>query len=497
MEPTYEPGKVEARWYPVWEETGAFRPEVNPDGAPFSIVIPPPNVTGILHMGHALNMSLQDVIARRRRMQGDAVLWLPGTDHAGIATQNVVERELAAEGLTRHDLGRERFVERVWAWKAASGDRISGQIRRMGFSTDWSRERFTLDDGLRAAVREVFVSLYEDGVVYRGRRIINWCPRCRTALSDIEVEHEEVVGDLVSIRYPLVDASGAPTGEGIVVVTTRPETMLGDTGVAVHPDDDRYAHLVGRTVRLPLVGRDHPDRRRRCGRPGVRYRSGQGDPGPRPVDFEIGRRHGLEPVVVIDVAGVITEEGGDFAGLDRLEAREAVRTALEAQGLLVGVEQHHHAVGHCSRCRTVVEPMLSLQWFVKVDALVGPAVEAVDAGDTRFVPDRWRNVYLQWMDNLRDWCISRQLWWGHRIPAWYCDACGKTIVGRSRRDLVPGLRRPGPGRRRRARHLVLLGAVAVLHPWMAGTRPPTSTASTRPAPSSPGSTSSSSGCLGC
>ncbi|CAN5413618.1 MAG: valine--tRNA ligase [Acidimicrobiia bacterium] len=426
MEPTYQPKQVEARWYPVWEQAGAFRPEINPEGEPFSIVIPPPNVTGVLHMGHALNMSLQDVIIRRKRMQGHAVLWLPGTDHAGIATQNVVERELAAEGLTRHDLGREAFVERVWAWKAASGNRITDQIRRMGFSTDWTRERFTLDQGLSAAVREVFVSLYEEGIIYRGRRIINWCPRCRTALSDIEVEHEDTLGELVSIRYPLVD----DPDRAIVVATTRAETMLGDTGVAVHPDDDRYRHLVGRSVRLPLLDRVIPIVADQGVDPGFGTGAVKVTPAHDRLDFEIGGRHGLEPVVVIDDIGMITPAGGGFAGMDRMEARTAVISALSEQGFLLGVEDHHHAVGRCSRCHTVVEPVLSLQWFVAVTPLVGPAVDVVSDGASRFIPERWQNVYIPWMENLRDWCISRQLWWGHRIPAWYCDACDETIVAR-------------------------------------------------------------------
>jgi valyl-tRNA synthetase len=443
MQPTYEPARVEARWYPVWEDAGVFRPEVNPDGEPFSIVIPPPNVTGILHMGHALNMSLQDVIIRRKRMQGFAVLWLPGTDHAGIATQNVVERELAAEGLTRHDLGRERFVDRVWAWKAASGHRITGQIRRLGFSTDWTRERFTLDEGLSTAVREVFVSLYEAGVIYRGRRIINWCPRCRTALSDIEVQHEDTDGELVSIRYPLADGDGSDVAreaavEGIVVATTRAETMLGDTGVAVHPDDDRYRDLVGRTVALPLVGRLIPI----VADPAVDPSFGTGavkvTPAHDQLDFEIAARHGLGPVAVIDDSGVITAAGGRFSGMDRMEARQAVKRALDDEGLLVAIEPHRHAVGHCSRCGTVVEPLLSLQWFVEVAPLVGPAIDVVTSGEARFIPDRWRNVYVPWMENLRDWCISRQLWWGHRIPAWYCDACDETIVSRTDVTTCPG-----------------------------------------------------------
>jgi valyl-tRNA synthetase len=430
MKPTYEPATIESRWYPVWEQAGAFRPEVNPDGEPFCIVIPPPNVTGVLHMGHALDLTLQDAVIRRKRMQGYAALWVPGTDHAGIATQNVVERELAAEGLTRHDLGREAFVEQVWAWKRRSGGRITEQIRTLGFSTDWSRERFTLDDGLSRAVREVFVTLYEEGLVYRGNRIINWCPRCHTAISDIEVEYEDESGELVYIEYPFVDGPGADGARGIIVATTRPETMLGDTGVAVHPDDPRYQDAVGRSVRLPLVGREIPV----VADDAVEREFGTGavkvTPAHDPLDFEIGGRHGMEPIQVIDTDARITAAGGRFAGTDRYEAREMIRFALKEEGYLVKVEDHHHSVGHCSRCGTVVEPLLSLQWFVAVQPLVGPAIEAVKTGETRFIPQRWEKNYFHWMENLRDWCISRQLWWGHRIPAWYCDDCDDTIVSR-------------------------------------------------------------------
>ncbi len=429
MKPTYEPSEIEARWYDVWERSGAFRPEVNPEGEPFSIVIPPPNVTGVLHMGHALNMSIQDAIIRRKRMQGYAALWLPGSDHAGIATQNVVERELAAEGMTRHDIGREAFVDQVWQWKERSGGQITGQIRRMGFSTDWSRERFTLDNGLSRAVREVFVTLYEEGLIYRGYRIINWCPRCHTALSEIEVDHEDVAGELVHIRYPFTEGEG-----GIVVATTRVETMLGDTGVAVHPDDPRYVDLVGRTVRLPLLDRVIPI----VADPAVDPEFGTGavkvTPAHDPTDFDIAERTGLESIVVIDTEGNITKEGGRFFGMDRLEARESVRHALREEGYVVAIEDHHHSVGHCSRCGTMVEPLLSNQWFVKVGPLVRPAIDAVRSGDSRFVPERWEKSYFHWMENLRDWCISRQLWWGHRIPAWYCDECDDMVV--SREDIV-------------------------------------------------------------
>ncbi|RPI26135.1 MAG: valine--tRNA ligase, partial [Actinobacteria bacterium] len=423
MKPTYEPEDIEARWYPVWEDAGAFRPEVNPDGDPVSIVIPPPNVTGVLHMGHALDQSLQDVIIRRKRMQGCATLWLPGTDHAGIATQNVVERELATEGLTRNDLGRERFVEQVWEWRRRSGSGITRQMRRMGFSTDWSRERFTLDEGLSRAVRTVFVTLYEEGLIYRGKRIINWCPRCRTAISDIEVEHEEEIGELTYIRYPFADGNG-----DIVVATSRPETMLGDTGVAVHPDDPRYRDAIGRTVILPLMNREIPV----VADDAVSMEFGTGavkvTPAHDPLDFEIAERHGLQPIIVIDDSARITRAGGEYFGQDRFEAREAVRHDLRERGLIVRFEEYRRSVGHCSRCGTVVEPLLSEQWFVAVGPLAEPAIESVKAGRTVFWPRRWENNYFRWMEGLRDWCISRQLWWGHQIPAWYCDDCGEMVV---------------------------------------------------------------------
>jgi valyl-tRNA synthetase len=428
MKPTYEPAEIESRWYTVWEDAGTFRPEVNPDGEPFCIVIPPPNVTGVLHMGHALDLSIQDLVIRRKRMQGYAALWVPGTDHAGIATQNVVERELSVEGLTRHDVGRDAFVQQVWAWKERSGGRIAEQIRTLGFSTDWSRERFTLDEGLSRAVREVFVTLYDEGLIYRGNRIINWCPRCHTAISEIEVEYEDEAGELVYIEYPYVDGPGPDGARGITVATTRAETMLGDTAVAVHPDDPRYQDAIGRAVRLPLVEREIPV----VADDAVELEFGTGavkvTPAHDPLDFEIGQRHALDAIQVIDTEAKITKAGGRFFDLDRYEAREAIRHALKKEGYLVEVEDHHHSVGHCSRCGTVVEPMLSDQWFVKVQPLVGPAIGAVRDGDTTFIPKRWEKNYFHWMENLRDWCISRQLWWGHRIPAWYCDDCDDLIV---------------------------------------------------------------------
>ena len=423
MNDVYEPAEIETRWYSRWETAGVFRPEYRPDGDPFCVVIPPPNVTGSLHMGHALNHAIHDVIARRRRMQGWSVLWLPGSDHAGIATQNVVEKSLAEKGLNRFDLGREAFIDQVWEWKDVYGSRITRQIRRMGNSCDWTRERFTLDEGLSRAVVEVFVRLYADGLIYRGERIINWCPRCQTALAEIEVEYRDTAGELVQILYPFTDGDG-----GVTVTTTRAETMLGDTGVAVHPGDSRYRGIVGRTVRLPLLGRLIPV----VADEGVDPEFGTGavkvTPAHDPLDFEISERHSLEKLLVLDDKAVITRAGGPFSGMDRLEAREAVIDALENEGLLVGREPYRHSVGLCYRCETVVEPLLSTQWFVRVDELARPAIGAVRVGDNRFIPAHWEKSYFHWMENLRDWCISRQIWWGHRIPAWYCSSDHATVA---------------------------------------------------------------------
>ena len=429
MKETYDPGSVEADWYDRWDEAGVFRPEHNPDGEPFCLVIPPPNVTGSLHMGHALNHVIYDAIVRRKRMQGAAALWLPGTDHAGIATQNVVERDLAGRGTDRHEIGREAFIEAVWRWKEQYGDRISLQMRKLGDSVDWTRERFTLDEGLSEAVREVFVRLYEDGLIYRGNRIINWCPRCETAIAEIEVEYEDDVGELVHITYPFADGDG-----GVTVATTRAETMLGDTAVAVHPDDERYQDLVGRSVILPLVERVIPIVADEAVDPVFGTGAVKVTPAHDPNDFEIGERHGLPAVKIFDERATVTREGGDFFGMDRFEAREAVKHALRKRGYLARIDEHHHSVGHCYRCGTVVEPFLSLQWFVRVADLTAPAIEAVRDGRTRFVPQRWEKNYFHWMENLRDWCISRQIWWGHRIPAWYCSDCGETIVSREDPD---------------------------------------------------------------
>ena len=419
--------EIESRWYDFWETGGYFRADAKSDQPPFVIVMPPPNVTGSLHIGHMLNNTVHDVIVRRKRMQGHNTLWLPGTDHAGIATQNVVERQLREEGLDRHDLGREKFVERVWEWKQQYGDLITKQIRRIGASCDWSRERFTLDEGLSLAVREVFVRLYDEGLIYRGKRLINWCPRCRTALSDLEVQHESLSGKLYHIRYPIVGAEG----EFVEVATTRPETMLGDTGIAVHPDDDRYTHLAGKSARLPLVGRDLPFIRDEI----VEREFGTGvvkvTPAHDPADFEMGKRHGLEQISVIDEDGRITKQGGAYDGLDRFEARDRILADLESEQLLIKVEPHSHNVGHCSRCKTIVEPLLSTQWFVQIKPLADEAIRAVEEGEVRFVPANWSKTYFEWMYNIRDWCISRQLWWGHRIPAWYCGDCEETIVSRT------------------------------------------------------------------
>jgi valyl-tRNA synthetase len=415
LPPQYVPGDVEGRLYESWEKHGLFGADpgdVSPEKPPFCTVIPPPNVTGSLHVGHALNHTLIDALVRRRRMQGYTTLWVPGMDHAGIATQNVVERELAKEGLSRHDLGREAFVARVWQWKAESGGKILGQMRRLGDSVDWSRERFTMDEGLSRAVQTIFKRLFDDGLIYRAERIINWCPRCLTALSDIEVDHSDEDGELVFIRY----------GDGkdsVVVATTRAETMLGDTAVAVHPDDPRYAHLIGREIELPLSGRRIPV----VADPHVDPEFGTGavkvTPAHDPDDFEIGRRHGLPSITIMDEYGRITAKG-PFQGLDRFEARPAVVAALRADGRIVDeIRPYMHAVGHCMRCGTVVEPRLSLQWFVKVGPLAKAAGDAVRDGRVRIHPAEMTSRYFDWVDDMHDWCISRQLWWGHRIPVWY------------------------------------------------------------------------------
>ncbi|MGD9497026.1 MAG: valine--tRNA ligase [Armatimonadota bacterium] len=425
MPTAYDPSLVEGRWYQYWLDEGIMAARVNPEREPFCIVIPPPNVTGSLHMGHALDNAIQDLLIRWRRMQGYEALWLPGTDHAGIATQNVVERMLADEGKTRHELGRERFVALTWQVAMEHKSQIVGQLQRLGCSPDWSRERFTLDEGLSRAVREAFVTLYEQGLIYRGARMINWCPRCSTGLSDLEVEHADEQGHLWYVRYP-----GPHGGPGVVVATTRPETMLGDTAVAVHPDDERYADLIGKTVLLPLMEREIPVVADRAVDPQFGTGAVKVTPAHDPNDLQIAARHGLPHVVVIGEDGVMTEAAGGYAGLDRFEARARIVSALEEQGLLEGIEEHHHAVGHCTRCDTVVEPLVSEQWFVAMEPLAREGLRALDEGLVRFVPERWTRVYREWLENIEDWCISRQLWWGHPVPAWWCRSCGRWIVAR-------------------------------------------------------------------
>ncbi len=414
---------VEEKWYRFWEEKGYFKPKLDPTKPKFSIVIPPPNVTGALHIGHALNTTLQDIIIRYKRMDGYDTLWLPGTDHAGIATQNVVEKQLAQEGLTRHDLGREKFLKRVWEWKEQYGNQIIEQLKRLGCSCDWTRLRFTMDEGLSMAVREVFIRLYEEGLIYRGDYIINWCPRCHTALADIEVEHEPKKGYLWYIRYPLVDGSGH-----LVVATTRPETMLGDTAVAVHPNDERYKHLIGKKVRLPLIGREIPIIADNEVDPEFGTGAVKVTPAHDFADFEIAKRHNLEFVKIMDENARMTKEAGNYAGLDRFEARNKVVEDLKKQELLEKTEEYEVVLGHCYRCGSVVEPLLSKQWFIKMKPLATPAIAAVERGFTRLVPENWKNLYYDWMYKIRDWCISRQIWWGHRIPAWTCKECKKITV---------------------------------------------------------------------
>jgi valyl-tRNA synthetase len=426
MDKAYDPGKVETPLYDYWMERQVFAAEVNPDREPYCIVIPPPNVTGVLHMGHALDETIQDVLIRWHRMRGHETLWLPGTDHAGIATQNKVEAQLEAEGLTRHDLGRERFVERTWQFKEDHHGIITDQLKRLGSSLDWRRERFTLDEGLSAAVREAFVTLYEQGLIYRGARMINWCPRCQTGLSDLEVEHENQTGHLWYLRYPAPDG-----GPGVTVATTRPETMLGDTAVAVHPDDERYQGLIGKTVVLPLQDKEIPVVADDWVDPEFGTGAVKVTPAHDPNDALIGARHDLQAVEVIGLDGAMTEAAGEaYAGLDRYEARRRVVADLEERGLLAEIDTHEHAVGQCQRCDTVVEPLVSTQWFVKMAPLAQEGLRAVDEKRVQFVPERWERVYREWLENIEDWCISRQLWWGHSIPVWYCGDCHEQICTR-------------------------------------------------------------------
>ena len=421
----YEPQQVEQEIYEMWENGGHFKPRKGKDAKPFTIVMPPPNVTGQLHMGHAMDATLQDTLIRYKRMQGYNALWVPGVDHAGIATQIKVEEELRKEGLTRYDLGREKFLERVWDWKHKYGNRIVQQQKKLGASCDWDRARFTMDEGCSNAVREVFVSLYEKGLIYKGSRIINWCPHCVTALSDAEVEYVDKPGHLWHIRYPLADGSGE-----VVVATTRPETMLGDTGVCVNPDDTRYTHIVGKKVILPLVNKEIPIVADSYAEMDFGTGCVKMTPAHDPNDFEVGLRHNLEIIRVLDDNGVVNAYGGKYEGLDRYEARKQIVADLDAQGYLVKVDEHGHNVGTCYRCHNDVEPIISAQWFVKMKPLAEEAIRVVKEGETKFVPERFSKTYLNWMENVRDWCISRQLWWGHQIPAWTCADCGHLTVSR-------------------------------------------------------------------
>ncbi len=422
---SYEPEQVEEKWFDVWEQRGDFHADENSPKPHYSIVIPPPNVTGVLHMGHALNNTLQDILCRWKRMSGYEVLWMPGTDHAGIATQNVVEKQLAAENMDRHELGRDAFIERVWKWREESGGQIINQLRRLGASCDWQRERFTMDEGLSKAVREVFVSLYDEGLIYRDNRLINWCPRCHTALSDLEVEHDDKQGSLWHLRYPVKG-----TDRYLSVATTRPETMLGDTAVAVHPDDERYQDLIGQKVQLPLTEREIPI----IADEYVDIEFGSGAVKITPAhdfnDFEIGKRHDLDFINILDESGLINENGGSYIGMERYAARTQVVTDLKDLGLLEKVDAYTNAVGECYRCRTTIEPYMSKQWYVAVKSLAAEAINAVESGQTKIVPQQWEKTYYEWMYNIQDWCVSRQIWWGHRIPAWFCNNCGEITVSR-------------------------------------------------------------------
>lgn len=420
---SYDPRSVEDRIYRMWNDSGCFRGKIDRSKKPFTIVIPPPNVTAALHIGHACDNTIQDILIRFRRMQGYCALWIPGTDHAGIATQIKVEEKLRNEGLTRTDLGREKFLEAVWAWKNEYGGRIINQLKKLGSSCDWSRERFTMDEGCSKAVRTVFYNMYRKRLIYKGNRIVNWCPDCVTALSDIEVEHDDRDGSLWYIRYPIKDSD-----DYITVATTRPETMLGDTGVAVNPEDERYRHLIGKTAILPLVGREIPI----IADEYVDSSFGTGcvkmTPAHDPNDFEVGMRHSLEQICVLDEHGIINGNGGVYRGLDRYEARKRICDDLEQLGYLVKTEKYSHNVGACYRCGSDVEPMISDQWFVKMNPLAAKGINAVNEGEIKFVPDRFKKIYINWMENVHDWCISRQLWWGHQIPAWYCLDCGHVNV---------------------------------------------------------------------
>ena len=424
LDKNYDPSPIEDKWYAKWIEDDLFKADPASTKPQFSIVIPPPNVTGMLHVGHALDNTLQDILCRTKRMQGYEVLWVPGTDHAGIATQNVVERALAKDGISRHDLGREEFVKRVWAWKEKYGSTIINQLKKLGASCDWSKERFTMDEGLSVAVRKMFVDLYNKGLIYRGKYLINWCPRCQTALSDLEVEHHDHDGKFYEVAYKFADEAGQ-----LVVMTTRPETIMGDAAIAIHPRDEKNHHLIGKKVIVPLVHRVIPVIEDNMVDPEFGSGCVKITPAHDPNDFLVGLRHNLEQIQVIDGKGIMTKDAGSrYEGMDRFEAREKVVEDLRTEGVLLSIQDIKHSVGECYRCHTIIEPYLSEQWFVKTRSLADAGVASVKAGKIRFIPDQWTNVYYQWMENIRDWCISRQLWWGHRIPAWYCNDCGEVMV---------------------------------------------------------------------
>ena len=425
FEKEYIPQNIEEKWIKFWIEEGIFKGDTKSKKPKFSLVLPPPNVTGTLHMGHALAFTIPDIIVKRKKMQGYNTMWLPGTDHAGIATQIVVERKLAEEGLKKEDLGREKFLERVWEWKEKSEKRIKEQLTKLGLSLDWTRYRFTLDEGLSRAVKRVFIELYKKGLIYKGNYMVNWCPRCGTAISDLEVIYEEENGKLYYLKYPVKGEKD----KYIVVATTRPETMLGDTAVAVHPEDERYKDFVGKTLILPIVNREIPVISDEIVEKDFGTGAVKVTPAHDPNDFEIGKRHNLPFVKVINEKGIMTKDAGEnFEGLTREEAREKVINELEKDELILKIEDYTHSVGHCQRCGTIVEPMVSNQWFVKIKPLAEPAIKAVETGKIKFIPKNWEKTYFEWMYNIRDWCISRQLWWGHQIPVYYCQDCGETIV---------------------------------------------------------------------
>ena len=432
LEPKYDPKQVEDKIYGFWIDKNYFHAEIDQNKKPYTIVIPPPNITGQLHMGHALDETLQDILIRYKRMQGYAALWLPGTDHAAIATEAKIVAAMREEGLTKEGLGREAFMKRAWEWKEKYGGRIVEQLKKLGSSCDWERERFTMDDGCSKAVRETFVNYYEKGLIYRGERMVNWCPKCKTTLSDAEVEFEDQAGHFWHIRYPFADGSGY-----IELATTRPETLLGDTAVAVNPNDEKYKDVVGKMLILPLVNREIPV----VADDYVEMDFGTGavkiTPAHDPNDFEVGKRHNLEVIDVLTDDAKIVDGYGKYSGLDRYEARKLIVKDLEEQGFLIKTEDYSHNVGTCYRCSTTIEPKVSTQWFVKMEPLAGPAIEAVKTGETKFVPERFDKIYFNWLENIRDWCISRQIWWGHRIPAFYCDECGEMVVSKEDVTVCP------------------------------------------------------------